>query len=123
MATTTIAASPEKAWLWAPRLLALAVSLFLGVFSLDVFSDGRSFFEALPDFLMHLVPAAIVIAIVALAWRREWIGGVAFTALAAAYAIVARDHVSWIAVISGPLALVAVLYLWVSTRRQKQAAA
>jgi hypothetical protein len=45
-----------------------------------------------------------------LAWRREWVGAVAFTGLAAAYAYVARTHVSWIPVIGGPLLIVGVLY-------------
>jgi len=103
---------PDKALLWAPRLLAVAVGLFLAVFSLDAFGGGTSFVQALPDFLMHLVPAAIVAAVVALAWHWEWIGAVLFTALAMAYAVMAREHLSWIAVISGPLLITGALYGW-----------
>ena len=75
------AAPPDRAILWVPRLLALTVSLFAGVFSLDAFGNGTPFLQALPDFLIHLVPAAIVVAVVALAWHREWIGAVIFTIL------------------------------------------
>jgi len=112
MGTTALAATPDKALLWAPRLLAVAVSLFLGVFALDAFGSDTSFVQALPDFLLHLIPAAIVAAVVALAWNREWIGAVLFTALAVAYAVTAREHLSWIATISGPLLVVAALYAW-----------
>jgi hypothetical protein len=112
MANAALAATPDKAMLWAPRLLAVAVSLFLGVFSLDAFGSGTSFVQALPGFLIHLLPAAIVAAVVALAWHREWIGAVVFAAVAVAYAVAAREHLSWIAAISGPLLITAALYGW-----------
>lgn len=112
MGTIALAAAPDKAMLWAPRLLAVAVSLFLGVFSLDAFDDGAPLAEALPDFLMHLIPTAILLGVVALSWRREWIGAVAFAGLAVAYAIPAYAHPSWIVAISGPLLVVAALYAW-----------
>jgi general stress protein CsbA len=98
--------------LWAPRLLAAAVSLFLSVFALDAFDGGATFAEALPDFLMHLIPSATLLGVVALSWRREWIGAVAFVGLAVAYAIPAYAHLSWIVTISGPLLVVGALYAW-----------
>ena len=70
------------------------------------------FLQALPDFLVHLVPAALVAGVVALAWHRELIGAVLFTALAVVYGVTAREHLSWIAVISGPLLVTAALYGW-----------
>jgi len=97
---------------WAPRLLAVAVSLFLGLFSLDAFSGADTFAQAVPGFLIHLMPAAIVLAVVALSWHREWVGAAAFIVMAAAYAVVARQHASWIAAISGPLLVVGALYAW-----------
>jgi hypothetical protein len=97
---------------WLPRLFGFAVALFLSLFALDAFGDGQSVMRALPGFVIGLAPAAIVLAAVALAWRSEWIGAAAFTMLAAAYAIAAREHVSWIAAISGPLLAAALLYLW-----------
>ena len=117
MGTTALAAMPRRAMLWAPRLLAAAVSLFLATLSLDAFGTA-SFREALPDFIVHLTPAAIVLAVAALAWHREWIGAVAFLALAVGYAAAARDHPSWIAAVSGPLLVVAALYAWNWTYRR-----
>jgi glucose-6-phosphate-specific signal transduction histidine kinase len=99
-----------KLILWSPRILAVLVCLFLSAFALDAFENGKSFVQALPDFVIHLAPAVVLLAIVALAWRWEWVGAVAFTGLAAAYAYVARTHVSWIPVIGGPLLIVGVLY-------------
>jgi len=112
MGNSAMAASPDRAMLWAPRLLAVAVSLFLGIFALDAFSGAGTFTEALPDFVVHLLPSMIVLAVVAAAWHREWIGAAAFIVLSAAYAILARSHLSWIAAISGPLLAVGLLYWW-----------
>ena len=96
--------------LWAPRLLGIAMALFLSLFALDAF-DGRPFLTALPGFLIHLIPAFLVFVAVALAWRFPLIGAVAFTGLALTYAITARWRLGWIAVIGGPLVVVAVLFV------------
>lgn len=112
MGALTLTAAPDKAMLWAPRLLAAATSLFLATFSLDAFGGAATVGEALPDFIIHLIPAAIVLAVVALAWHREWIGAVTFFALAAGYAVAARTQPSWMAVISGPLLVIAGIYAW-----------
>jgi hypothetical protein len=98
--------------LWSPRILGIALSVFLGLFALDAFEPGKPLMRALTDFAIHLVPAALVLAIVALSWRHEWFGGVAFILLAAAYAVMVRFRLDWILVISGPLLTVGVMFLW-----------
>jgi len=108
-----MAATSGRLLLWTPRILGILVSAFIGLFALDAFSDGRSFFEALPDFFIHLIPAFVLLALVGLSWRRQWIGGVAFMGLAALYALtMANGHLDWMLVISGPLLVVGALYLW-----------
>ena len=97
--------------LWAPRVLGVAVCLFLGMFALDAFSGGRGF-AALPDFVIHLLPSLVLVAVVAASWRHPWIGGIAFLSLAIAYAMAAWSRPHWIIVISGPLAFVGALFLW-----------
>jgi hypothetical protein len=98
--------------LWGPRVLGTLVCLFLGLFALDAFDGARTFAQALPDFAMHVAPVLILLAVVGVSWRREWVGALVFTGLAAAYGYFARDHVSWIPVISGPLLIVGILYGW-----------
>ena len=99
--------------LLAPPVLGLALVGFLALFALDAFNDGVPLPLAVGSAAIHLVPAAIVLALVALAWRLPLLGAVGFLAAAALYAWIApRGHLDWIAVISGPLTIVGVLYVW-----------
>ncbi len=105
--------------LWAPRALGIGVCLFLSLFALDAFSGDKPALEAVRDFLIHLSPMLLLLLVVALSWRWEWVGGVVFTGLAITYAYMARRHLAWIPTISGPLLVVGVLFLlsWSQHRR------
>jgi hypothetical protein len=89
---------------WTPRILAILVCVFLSLFAWDA--------DALPDLALHLAPVVLLLIVVAVSWRRGWVAACAFTALAMAYAVFARDHVSWVLTISLPLLVVGALYGW-----------
>ena len=101
-----------KLLLWSPRILGVLVCLFLSLFALDAFGGGKSFIGSLPDFAVHVAPMLALLVVVLVSWRVEWVGGVVFTALALAYTYFARDHISWIPVIAGPLLIVGILFIW-----------
>lgn len=100
---------------WAPRALCLAFAGFISLFALDAFGHGHDFWESARDFAMHLIPTFALLAILALAWRRPWVGAVGATALAALFLYwnytVRHNVPSAVLVIAGPLILMAVLYL------------
>jgi hypothetical protein len=95
---------------WLPRILGIAVGLFLGMFALDAFSGGEPLASALSDFAIHLLPAATILAVVAIAWRFPWVGAIAFVGFAVAYAVAVR-RLDWVAAISAPLLVVGLLFL------------
>jgi CHASE2 domain-containing sensor protein len=101
-----------KLLLWSPRILGVLVCLFLSLFALDAFGGGNTFIQALPDFAIHVAPMLILLAVVGVSWRWEWVGGLVFTGLAATYAYFARNHIDWILVIAGPLLIVGILFFW-----------
>jgi hypothetical protein len=105
--------------LWSPRVLGILVCLFLSLFALDAFGDGKSVTRAITDFLIHVAPMALLLGVVALSWRWEWVGGSVFTVAAFTYAYMARHHLSWIPLVSGPLLLVGVLFLWSWTHHHR----
>jgi hypothetical protein len=103
---------------WAPRVLCIACALFAGMFALDVFGEGYGFWKTLLALGMHLIPSVILAAILVIAWRREWIGAVLFTAAALLYTVWALQRplpgavkLTWILVIAGPVFVIAALFL------------
>lgn len=96
---------------WPPRALSILFVLFLSVFALDVFEESEGFWQTSLALGLHLIPALIVLAILVIAWRWEWVGAVLFTAAAVWYAVTAHRHPDWILTIAGPLLLVAALFL------------
>jgi hypothetical protein len=63
---------------WSPRIAGVLIILFISMFALDVFSEGHSLGEMLLGFLMHMLPSIVMAIVLALAWRWEWVGFVAF---------------------------------------------
>jgi len=96
---------------WAPRALSIAFALFLSMFALDVFGEGYGFWNTLLALAIHLIPTAILILALMLAWRWEWIGALLFAAAGALYVASAFSHPDWILMIAGPLFLIAALFL------------
>jgi hypothetical protein len=99
---------------WAPRILSLLFAGFISLFALDVFSEGYGFWETLLALAMHLIPTAVIIIFISLAWRWEWIGALAFSGLGMWYLLMTSGREHWAAYvfIAGPLFLMAILYLF-----------
>jgi len=104
--------SLKRLLFWGPRGLTILFILFLGLFALDVFGEGYTFWETLVALFMHLIPNMIVALILILAWKWEWIGAVLFAGLGLFYILWSwgRFHISAYFAISGPLFVVAVLF-------------
>jgi hypothetical protein len=66
---------------WAPRMLGLAAIAFISMFALDSFEAGRPLTTQLLLFAQHLIPSFILLALLALAWKWEKVGGIAFIAI------------------------------------------
>ena len=103
----------KRVLFWIPRLLCLAFAAFISLFALDVFGEGLGVWRTTLALLMHLIPTFLILIVLAVSWRWEWVGAVLFTALALLYLILfwGRFHWSAYAAISGPLCLVGVLFL------------
>jgi hypothetical protein len=93
-------------------VLGILIAVFFGMFALDAFGEGKLLTEALADVAIHLVPAIMLLVIVAVSWRWEWVGGIGFVGLAVAYVAMVPGRLDWILVISGPLLVVGALFLW-----------
>jgi hypothetical protein len=72
---------------WSPRIAALLIIFFVGLFSLDVFGTGAPPLEVLAGFLVHNIPSLIMLVLLIFAWKRPVVGFVAFLIAAAAFAV------------------------------------
>jgi hypothetical protein len=106
--------TPAKQLLfWSPRVLGIFFAVFISIFAFDVFDEGYGLQETIGALLIHLIPTAVIVAILVLSWRREWIGGIVFIAFGALYLVMSRGRFTWSArvMIAGPLVLLGILFL------------
>ena len=107
---------PVKRWLyWTPRIACILFAVFISVFALDVFGEGKGFWQTALALLMHLIPTFILVAVLMVSWRREGIGGILFIVLGVLYLVWAwgRPFGVWYVylMIAGPPVLIGVLFL------------
>lgn len=106
-----------------PRIAGVLIILFVGLFALDVFSEGLSFWEMLGGFVIHALPAIVLAVLLALAWRREWIGFLAFLGAAIYFLRFASGNsiasFGILLLFSGPMAAIALLF-WANWKWRKE---
>lgn len=113
--------TPERMLLWAPRLLAIAYVIVVALFALDaVRAEGGSADEWI-GFAIHLSPAVLIAAAVAVAWHLEGWGAVLFGVVALLYPALHWGRMEWpmFALLSGTPLVVGLLFLahrWMVTR-------
>ena len=108
----------EKIVYWTPRVLAIFFTLFIMMFSLDVFDGTSSLTDQLIGFFMHNLPAYGIILVIVLAWKKDIIGmiGFALIAIGLFMMVMGSNQPSGSAVnpavffISGPALLISLLY-------------
>ena len=103
----------QRAIVWAPRILCIALAIFISIFALDVFGEHLPFWRMMLALAMHLVPTAVLVVLLAVSWRWPWIGGVAFVALGFFYMWMTRlrFNVGVYLAISGPAFMIGMLFL------------
>jgi hypothetical protein len=106
--------------LWAPRVAGILFILFISLFALDVFDLNLGFWGTLLALFMHLLPSILLAIAVAIAWKREWFGALAFLGWALWYLLAFRGF-DWTVylLIAGLPALIGILFLtdWALHRR------
>jgi hypothetical protein len=60
---------------WIPRILCILAILFISMFALDSFAPGLTIWQQISGFLIHLIPSFILLALLIVAWKWEFIGG------------------------------------------------
>lgn len=64
-----------------PRIICILVILFISLFATDAFAPGLTIWQQLGGFFNHLIPSFILLAILIVAWKWEFIGGIIFVVI------------------------------------------
>ena len=109
----------ERALFWTPRALSLCFAAFLALFALDATEHELGLWHSMAAVGIHLVPTAVVLAVLAVAWRWEAVGAGIYFGLAIGYLLLSGSRVHWsaVALISGSLAVIGTLFLVTSRQR------
>jgi hypothetical protein len=109
-----------RALFWTPRALSIAFIAFLSLFALDVFDEHLGLWRTVLALTMHLIPSFVLIAVLVLAWRWEWIGAALYSAAGLLYVgwvvsisrpVPPAMRLIWILTIAGPAFVIAGLFL------------
>ncbi len=107
-------------WLLAATIIGILYALALLVFAADVFNNEQNITQTFYDLLLHLIPTAVVLFIVVVAFNRPLIGTIIFLVLGLMYIITGWTSMHWTAhvLIAGPLLVLGALYItaWESNK-------
>ncbi|GAB4142313.1 MAG: hypothetical protein Fur0015_11490 [Ignavibacteriales bacterium] len=98
---------------WLPRVFGIIIIVFISAFALDVFDEKLSFIQLILALLIHLIPSYILMIVLLIAWKREIIGSLLYSALAVLYLIFTQAKFPFVtyAFIMGGLFLNSILFL------------
>ncbi len=89
---------------WAPRIICILAILFVSLFALDAFDPELTFWQQIGGFLIHLIPSFILLALLLLAWKYEYLGGLIFIFIGFMFGIIVfrmnykMNHSIWMSI-------------------------
>ncbi|MEY2925381.1 MAG: hypothetical protein RLZZ337_1931 [Bacteroidota bacterium] len=115
---------------WTPRIICILAILFISLFALDSFSPDLTIWQQIGAFLLHLIPSFVLIFVLIVAWKWEFIGGIIFTLIGLGFSPVIFLHnykmnqsvwisLSIILFITMPFIIVGILFIMSHNRKKK----
>jgi len=81
-----------KVFHWLPRIICILAILFISLFAADAFAPELTIWQQIGDFLIHLIPSFILVALLIVAWKWEYIGGIIFIVIGLGFSPVIFIH-------------------------------
>jgi hypothetical protein len=102
-----------KTLYWIPRIFTILSILFMMMFSLDVFGGDEPLTRKLLGFLIHNIPALVLIGVLTIAWKWEVIGGALFivAAIAGSFLFRAFSGNPGSLIVMGPFFIMGILFI------------
>ncbi|MCK5401930.1 MAG: hypothetical protein KAJ28_09885 [Flavobacteriaceae bacterium] len=120
-----------KVLYWSPRIVCILAILFVSLFAFDAFTPELTFWQQIGAFIMHLIPSFILLILLIISWKWEFIGGIIFTVIGFGLSPLVfihnynMNHSVWmslgiISLITIPFAIVGILFILSHFRRKKE---
>ena len=111
----------ERFLFWTPRVLSVLFAAFLGIFAADVFDETQGFWSTALALFLHLIPSGLILLMLVIAWRREWLGVILYLAFGLMFCVAFWGTADWLgyAALSAPPTVIALLFFahwWLSGR-------
>lgn len=118
---------------WTPRIICILSILFISMFAADSFEQGNTIWQQLASLPLHLIPTFILTALLIIAWKWEYLGGLLFmlVGIASSPFIFMLNHnrnhfsigqcIGIIAMINLPFVIVGILFIISHNRKKKEA--
>ncbi len=114
--------SPMKGIMyWTPRVLAILYALFITLFALDIFYETFTFWQTIVSLLIHLIPTGILLLILFIAWKWEYVGGGLYVLLGIGFTLFFETYKSLMTflIISLPIIVIGLLFIVNKTLRRR----
>jgi hypothetical protein len=109
----------RKSFIRLPRILAIAMALFLAVFALDVWEEHTTMIARAEALFIHLLPSILIVLALFLSWKKPRWGAIIFTFLGALYLFNEWGHWRAIGLLAAPLFVIGILF-WVASMKSPQ---
>ena len=77
---------------WIPRIICILAILFISLFALDSFNPDLTIWQQIGAFLIHLIPSYVLVALLIVAWKWEFIGGIIFALIGLGFSPIIFMH-------------------------------
>ena len=64
---------------WTPRIICIIAILFVSIFAFDAFDTCCTIWDKIAAFLMHMIPSFVLLIVLLIAWKFEFVGGILLT--------------------------------------------
>jgi len=81
-----------KVFYWLPRVICILAILFVSLFAADAFTPELTLWQQLGAFIVHLIPSFILLALLIVAWKWEYIGGIIFMIIGLGFSPIVFMH-------------------------------
>lgn len=115
---------------WLPRIICIVAIFFFSRYALNAIESYLTIWQQILIFLVHLIPSALLIGLLIIAWKWELMGGILFTLIGLGLAPVIFQHYSnlhyslvmnlgIVMMVGLPLMFIGILFILSSIKRRQ----